>query len=94
MASKGKRRRGLGASGHLSTTEMGWLLDTSAGAVRRMIRDGEVEAARIPGGFRIPRSEALRLSRERIQGETGRRLPDPDLERLIDEVLAANRGAT
>ena len=92
MASRNRRRRP--ASDHLSTTEMGWLLDSSAGEVRRMIRDGDVEAARIPGGFRIPRSEALRLSRERIEGETGRSLSDPELERLIDEVLAANHEAT
>jgi excisionase family DNA binding protein len=75
---------------HLSTKELGWLLGRSSSSVREMIRDGEIEAARIPGGFRIPRDEVLRVSRETIQGKAGRKLSDAELEGLIDEVLATN----
>ena len=55
-----------------------------------MIRDGELEATRIVGGFRISRDEVLRVSRETIQEKAGRKLSDAELERLIDEVLATN----
>jgi excisionase family DNA binding protein len=75
---------------HLSTTQLGWLLGRSSGSVREMIRDGEIEAARIVGGFRIPRDEVLRVSRDAIQEEAGRKLSDSEIERLIDEVLATN----
>ena len=75
---------------HLSTRELGWVLGRSAGTVRDMIRDGEVEAVRIPGGFRIPKAEALRLARERIEAEAGGKLADRELERLIDEVIVTN----
>lgn len=88
------RRKSTGDGGGLSTTEVGWLLDASPGAVRRMIRDGQLEATRIPGGFRIPRAEALRLSRERIEREAGRTVADGELERLVDDVLETNRAAT
>ena len=64
----------------LSTKEMGWLLDRSAGSVRRMIRDGEIEGVRLPDGFRVPKAEALRVSRERIETEAGRKLSDRELE--------------
>ena len=74
----------------LSTTQVGWLLGRSAGSVRRMIRAGELEATRIPGGFRIPRDEVLRVSRLTIQDQAGRKLGDAEIERLIDEVLATN----
>ena len=74
----------------LSTKEMGWLLDRSAGSVRRMIRDGEIEGVRLPGGFRVPKDEALRVSRDRIESEAGRKLSDRELEGLIDEVLTTN----
>ena len=74
----------------LSTKEMGWLLDRSAGSVRRMIRDGEIEGVRLPDGFRVPKAEALRISRERIESEAGRKLSDRELEGLIDEVLTTN----
>jgi excisionase family DNA binding protein len=47
---------------HLSTTQLGWLLGRSSGSVREMIRDGEIEATRIVGGFRIPRDEVIRVS--------------------------------
>ena len=75
---------------HLSTKEMGWVLGRSAGTVRDMIRDGEIEGVRIPDGFRIPKAEALRLARERIEAEAGRKLSDRELEQLIDEVIATN----
>ena len=75
---------------HVSTTQLGWLLGRSSGTVRQMICDGELEASRIPGGFRIPRDEVLRVSRETIQEKAGRSLSDAELERLIDEVLSTN----
>ncbi len=55
-----------------------------------MIRDGEIEATRIVGGFRIPRDEVLRVSRETIQEKAGRKLSDAELERLVEDVLTAN----
>jgi excisionase family DNA binding protein len=75
---------------HLSTKEVGWVLGRSAGTVRDMIRDGEIEGVRIPGGFRIPKAEVLRLARERIEAEAGRKLSDRELEKLIDEVISTN----
>lgn len=75
---------------HLSTKEMGWVLGRSAGTVRDMIRDGEIEGVRIPDGFRIPKAEALRVARERIEAETGRKVSDRDLEKLIDDVISTN----
>jgi excisionase family DNA binding protein len=77
----------------LSTREMAWVLDRSPGSIRRMIRDGEIEGVRITGGFRVPKAEALRLARERIEKEAGRKLSDRELEKLIDEVIAANERA-
>ena len=55
-----------------------------------MIRDGEIEAVRIPAGFRVPKAEALRVARERIEAEAGRKLSAREIERLIDEVIATN----
>jgi excisionase family DNA binding protein len=78
---------------HLSTEEVGWVIGRSAGTVRKMIQDGEIEASRIPAGYRIPKAEVLRLGRERIEAETGRRPSDRELERLIDEVIATDRAA-
>lgn len=75
----------------LSTRELGWVLDASPGAIRRMIRDGEVEHHRVPAGFRIPRAEVVRLARQRIEAEAGRELDDAEVERLVDDVLTANR---
>jgi excisionase family DNA binding protein len=75
---------------HLSTKEMGWVLGRSAGTVRDMIRNGDMEGVRIPGGFRIPKAEALRVARERIEAEAGRKLSDRELEKLIDEVISTN----
>jgi excisionase family DNA binding protein len=76
---------------HLSTKEMGWVLGRSPGTVRDMIRDGDIEGVRIPDGFRIPKAEALRVARERIEAEAGKKLSDRELERLIDEVIATNQ---
>ena len=78
----------------LSTREVGWLLDRSAGSVRRMIRDGEIEGTRIAAGFRIPKEEVLRLARGRIEAEAGRKLSDRELEKLIDTVIATNEERT
>lgn len=77
----------------LSTRELGWVLGRSAGSVRRMIREGAVEAVRIPGGFRIPKAEALRVAREHVESESDRTVTDRQLERLIDEVVATNEAA-
>lgn len=77
---------------HLSTEQIGWLLERSPESIRDMIRDGEIEGIRLPVGFRIPKAEALRLARERIEAEAGRKLSDPQLERLVDEVIATNEG--
>lgn len=74
----------------LSTKELAWVLGQSASRVRRMIRDGEIEATRIPGGFRIPKTEALRLARDRIEAEADRKVSDRELEKLIDQVLTTN----
>jgi excisionase family DNA binding protein len=78
----------------LSTREIGWLLGKSSGSVRRMIRDGEIESVRVPGAIRVPKAEALRVARQRIEAEAGRELPDRELERLIDRVIATNQGTT
>jgi excisionase family DNA binding protein len=75
----------------LSTREMGWLLGRSAGTVRDMIRDGDIAGVRLPSGFRVPRAEALRLARDRIETEAGRSVSDRRLEHLIDEVITRNR---
>ncbi|MFL5777669.1 MAG: helix-turn-helix domain-containing protein [Chloroflexota bacterium] len=74
----------------LSTKQLGWILDRSPSSVREMIRDGDIEATRLPGGFRVPKAEVLRIARERIESEAGRTLSDRELERLIDQVLATN----
>jgi hypothetical protein len=78
----------------LSTTQVSWILGRSSGAIRRMIREGAIEGVRIPAGFRVPRAEALRLARERIEKEAGRKLPDPELEKLIDDVISTNEART
>lgn len=74
----------------LSTRQMSWVRGRSPGTVRDLIRDGEIEGARIPGGFRVPKAEVLRVARERIEAEAGRKLSDRELEHLIDEVIATN----
>lgn len=75
---------------HLSTQQVAWILDRSPGTVRDMIKDGEIEAIRIVDGFRIPKDEAIRLARERIEAEDGRKVSDRALETLIDELIDTN----
>lgn len=77
----------------LSTREMGWILDKSPGAIRRMIREGEIEGVRVPGAIRVPKAEALKAARQRIEAEAGRKVSDRDLERLIDEVITTNQAS-
>ena len=77
----------------LSTEQLGWVLGRSANSIRDEIRSGDIENARIPSGFRIPKAEVLRLAREKAEAETNRKLSDRDLERLIDEVIASNQAA-
>jgi excisionase family DNA binding protein len=77
----------------LSTEQMSWILGRSAETVREMIRAGEIEGVRLPAGFRIPRAEAIRVARERIEEEAGRKLSDRELERLIDELIERNTAA-
>jgi hypothetical protein len=75
---------------NLSTQQVGWILDRSPGSVRDMIRDGKIDGVRLPGGFRVPKAEGLRLARERIEAEAGRKLTDRELERLVDDLIATN----
>ena len=49
---------------------------------------------RLPAGYRVPRDEVLRLARERIEREAGRKLSQRRLERLIDEVIRTNTDRT
>jgi hypothetical protein len=77
---------------HLSTQQMGWILDRSPGSVRETIRKGEIEGIRLASGFRVPKAEAMRLARQRIETEAGRKLSDRDLERLVDELISTNEG--
>ena len=76
---------------YLSTEEVAWVLDTSAESIRDRIRDGEIKGVRLPAGFRVPRAEVLRLARERIETEAGRKLSERQLEKLIDEVITTNK---
>jgi excisionase family DNA binding protein len=75
---------------HLSTRQLSWVLGRSSGTIRDLIRDGEIDGVRLPAGFRVPKAEVLRLARERVEAEAGRKLSDRELERLIDEVIATN----
>ena len=79
---------------HLSTEQLAWVLGTSAGTIRDQIKSGEIEGTRIPQGFRIAKAEVLRLARDRIDSEAGRKVSDRELERLIDEVIATNEAVT
>ena len=74
----------------LSTREMAWVLGRSPSTIRDMIRDGDIDGVRLADGFRVPKPEALRVARERIEAEAGRKLSDRELERLIDEVITTN----
>jgi excisionase family DNA binding protein len=78
----------------VTTQQLAWVLGRSTGTIRDLIKDGEIEATRIVGGYRIPKAEALRLSREKVEADAGHKLPDTQLERLIDEVIATNEAAT
>jgi hypothetical protein len=79
---------------HLSTKQVGWILGHSPGTIRDQLKAGEIEGARIASGFRIPKAEVLRLAREKIEAEAGRKVSDRELERLIDEVIARNDAVT
>jgi hypothetical protein len=79
---------------HLSTKQVGWILGRSAGTIRDQVKAGEIDGSRIATGFRIPKSEVLRLAHEKIEAEGGRKLSDQALERLIDEVIATNEATT
>jgi hypothetical protein len=74
----------------VSTQQLAWVLGRSANSIRDDIKSGDIEGTRIPSGFRVPKDEVLRLARERIEAEAGRKLSDRELERLIDEVIATN----
>jgi excisionase family DNA binding protein len=75
---------------HLSTQQVGWVLGRSPGTVRDKIQDGEIDAVRIVDGYRVPKAEVLRLARDRIEQEAGRKLSARELEQLIDELIEAN----
>ena len=77
----------------LSTEQLGWVLGRSANSIRDDIRDGTIEGSRIPSGFRIPKTEVLRLARERVGAEADRKVSDRELERLIEEVIETNEAA-
>ena len=79
---------------HLSTTQVAWILGRSAGTIRDQVKSGEIDGSRITSGFRIPKVEVLRLARQKVEAEGGRKLSDRALERLIDEVIATNEAAT
>jgi hypothetical protein len=79
---------------HLSTKQVGWILGRSAGTIRDQVKAGEIDGSRITTGFRIPKAEVLRLAREKIEAEDGRKLSDRALESLIDEVIATNEDST
>jgi hypothetical protein len=76
----------------LSTREMGWFLAKSPEAIRRMIREGEIEGVRVPGAIRVPKAEALKAARQRIEAEAGRKVSNRELEELIDKVISTNEG--
>ena len=78
----------------LSTQQLGWVLGRSASSIRDDIRSGAIEGTRIPSGFRIPKTEVLRLAREKVEAEAQRKPSDNQLERLIDEVIATNEAAS
>jgi hypothetical protein len=79
---------------HLSTEQVGWVLGRSAGTIRDQVKAGEIDGSRITTGFRIPKAEVLRLAREKVEAESGRKRSDRALERLIDEVIATNEEVT
>ena len=74
----------------LSTRELGWVLARSPESIRDDIRSGAIDGTRIPRGFVVKKAEALRLARQKVESEGGRKVSDRQLERLIDEVIATN----
>ena len=74
----------------LTTRQLAWVLGRSTGTIRDQIKAGEIEGTRIVGGYRIPKSEVLRLAREKVEAETSRKISDKQLERLVDEVIETN----
>jgi excisionase family DNA binding protein len=74
----------------LTTQQLAWVLGRSTGTIRDQIKAGEIEATRIVGGYRIPKSEALRLAREKVEAETKSKITDKQLERLVDDVIETN----
>lgn len=78
----------------VSTRELGWILGKSPSAVRRMIREGEIDGVRVPGAIRVPKADVIRAARQRIEAEPGRKVSDRELERLIDQVITTNEGRT
>ncbi len=77
----------------LTTQQLAWVLGRSTGSIRDQIKAGEIEATRIVGGFRIPKAEAIRLAREKVEAETKEKVSDARLERLVDEVIETNESA-
>ena len=77
----------------LTTQQLAWVLGQSTASIRDRIKAGDIEASRIVGGYRIPRTEALRLAREKVEAETDRKISDAKLERLVDEVIETNESA-
>ena len=77
----------------LSTQQLAWVLGESTGTIRDQIKAGDIEASRIVGGYRIPKSEALRSAREKVEAETSTKISDAKLERLIDSVIETNESA-
>ena len=74
----------------VTTQQLAWVLGQSTGTIRDQIKAGEIDATRIVGGFRIPKTEALRLAREKVKAETGRTMSDARLQRLVDQVIQTN----
>ena len=58
--------------------------------MRDKIQDGEIDGFRIIDGYRVPKAKVLRLAREHLEAEAGRKLSARDLERLIDDLIATN----
>jgi len=74
----------------VTTQQLAWVLGQSTATIRDQIKAGEIDATRIVGGFRISKTEALRLAREKIKAETGRTMSDARLQRLVDQVIQTN----
>jgi TRAP-type uncharacterized transport system substrate-binding protein len=66
------------------------VLGRSTGTIRDQIKAGEIDGTRIVGGYRIPKAEALRLAREKVEAESNSKVSDKQLERLVDQVIETN----